>query len=94
MADIASQLKQLEFNWQLNGNALVLEIQTADFNEAVWVVAETAKAANELNHHPNVSISGYNRLYIELSTHDSGSVTKKDLALAEKIDAIIARTKH
>lgn len=39
-------------------------------------------------HHPDLSIS-FGRLEISLSTHDSGGVTERDLALAAQIEALL-----
>jgi len=46
--------------------------------------------AEAMDHHPEWK-NIYNRVWIELTTHDKGQVTDKDHALAAKIDAIYAR---
>ena len=44
--------------------------------------------AESMNHHPVIRIL-YNKIDIELSTHDAGNiVTEKDKTLADKIDNI------
>jgi 4a-hydroxytetrahydrobiopterin dehydratase len=89
---IEEALQKLEFNWQVEGKVLSIEAETKVFNEAVWVINEVAKIAGELNHHPDIELKNYNKLSVHLSTHDAGGITDKDLALAEKIDAILSRT--
>lgn len=89
--NIKSTLASLEFNWKVVGGSLNLSVQTKDFNEAAWAISEIAKVADELNHHPNVSIQNYNQLNITLYTHSEQAITTKDLSLSEKIDAIISR---
>src|SRR3990167_8175052 len=88
---IQKQLAGLEFNWKFEGSQLRLEVDTKNFTNAAWAIGEIAKAAEELNHHPDLSIRNYKQLTIELSTHSEGGVTAKDFELAEKIDAIITR---
>ncbi len=49
------------------------------------------EVAEEMNHHPWWS-NVYNKVAIELTTHDAGNtVTEKDLALARRIDEIYDR---
>lgn len=59
-----------------------------DFQDAFSFMTKVAEVADQMNHHPwwaNV----YNKVEIELTTHDAGNkVTQKDLDLAEAIDAI------
>jgi 4a-hydroxytetrahydrobiopterin dehydratase len=51
-------------------------------------MTEVAFAAEKLNHHPNWS-NVYNRVIIELTTHDAGNtITDKDRQLAKAIEAI------
>jgi 4a-hydroxytetrahydrobiopterin dehydratase len=38
-------------------------------------------------HHPDIEIS-YNKVTINLTTHDAGGLTEKDLALAQEISAL------
>ena len=59
-----------------------------DFKQAFSFITHVAFWAEEFNHHPNWS-NVYNRVMIQLTTHDAGNiVTDKDFALAEKIDEV------
>ncbi|MCG8477203.1 MAG: 4a-hydroxytetrahydrobiopterin dehydratase [Cytophagales bacterium] len=59
-----------------------------DFGEAFGFMTQAALAAEKMNHHPNWS-NVYNRVSVELSTHDEGGkVTELDRELARKMDAI------
>ena len=49
-----------------------------------WMV-EVGIEAEKLDHHPNWK-NVYNKVEVELQTHDEGAVTKKDLELAEYMD--------
>ena len=63
----------------------------ADFPEAFAFMARVALLAERADHHPEWS-NVWNRVDILLSTHSDGGVTTKDIKLAAKIDAIVARS--
>lgn len=59
-----------------------------DFQEAFAFMTRVAFLAEEHQHHPNWS-NVYNKVDIELTTHDKGNtVTAKDRKLAKAIDSI------
>jgi 4a-hydroxytetrahydrobiopterin dehydratase len=60
---------------------------TDDFAAAVALLDSVAAVADELNHHPDVSL-GYGRIEFELSSHDAGGVTARDVRLALRIQAL------
>ena len=62
---------------------------TTDFASAVRLLDAVAVVADELNHHPDVRL-GWGRVEFELSSHDVGGVTSRDLALARRIGEIAA----
>jgi 4a-hydroxytetrahydrobiopterin dehydratase len=59
-----------------------------DFNEAWGFMNRVALLAESQNHHPDWS-NVYNRVRIELSTHDTGGLTDNDVKLARAIDALV-----
>ncbi len=71
-------------SWQETDGRLAKEFIFKDFKAAFGFMIKVAKIAEEMNHHPNWS-NAYNRIYIELCTHDEGKVTEKDHTLAERI---------
>ena len=50
-------------------------------------VNKVARAAEEANHHPDITIN-YNKVTMSLTSHDSGGVTARDVKMAKKIDEI------
>jgi len=76
--------------WKNENNKLTREFSFGDFNEAFGFMARVALVAEKMNHHPTWS-NNYNKVKIELSTHDAGNiVTDKDHTLAKKIDLLIS----
>ncbi|MBO0929846.1 4a-hydroxytetrahydrobiopterin dehydratase [Fibrella aquatilis] len=75
--------------WHESDNKLTRQFTFADFSEAFAFMTRVALLAEKMDHHPfwtNV----YNKVTIELTTHDAGNtVTEKDRALAAAIDGVL-----
>jgi 4a-hydroxytetrahydrobiopterin dehydratase len=72
--------------WSLRGDALHRELSFTDFASAWAFMSRVALAAERLGHHPDWRNS-WNRVTIDLSTHDVGGITALDFELAAAIDA-------
>ena len=64
-----------------------------NFMAAIRFVNNIAKVAEEENHHPDIHLSGYRKLRVELSTHALGGLTQNDFILAAKINELPAELK-
>lgn len=74
--------------WKEENNQLVKTFKFQDFKEAFGFMTKVALVAEKMDHHPNWS-NVYNKVTIELSTHDADNmVTEKDRALAKAIDQL------
>ncbi len=74
--------------WIEENNMLRKSFKFKDFQEAFAFMTRVAFLAEEHQHHPNWS-NVYNKVDIELTTHDKGNtVTAKDRKLAKAIDSI------
>lgn len=73
--------------WRYDSEARCIRksFRFADFGDAFAFMTRVALAAEKADHHPDWS-NAWNRVEIALSTHDSGGVTERDLALAETIE--------
>lgn len=71
----------------LDRDAIRREFKFKNFNEAWGFMTRVALAAEKLDHHPDWS-NVWNTVRIELSTHDAGGLTAKDVKLAQAIDKI------
>ena len=70
-------------------NGIVKRFAFADFSAAFAFMTRVALEAEKADHHPEWS-NVWNKVDILLSTHSAGGVTGKDIALAGRIEAILA----
>jgi 4a-hydroxytetrahydrobiopterin dehydratase len=66
------------------------EYRFADFIHAFGFMATAAVMIESLGHHPEWC-NVYNRVVVDLSTHDAGGVTEKDIELAAKLEEIAGK---
>ena len=85
-AQVQSALKDLP-EWSEVSESIQRTYQFASFIESMAFVNKVAEAAESDQHHPDILIR-YNKVTLTLSTHDAGGISKKDFALAKKIDAM------
>jgi len=93
IAAIERQLGKLNENlaehpWAIDNEKLHKEFRFANFIEAFGFMTRLAIIAQEMNHHPEWS-NVYNRVVIDLTTHEAGGISSLDFELAEKIEALL-----
>lgn len=74
--------------WRLEQGHLVREIATTDYPSSVAILDAQVKVAEELDHHPIVTL-GYRHLRFELWTHDRRGITALDLGYAKGLDDLL-----
>ncbi|MBI3330836.1 MAG: 4a-hydroxytetrahydrobiopterin dehydratase [Candidatus Omnitrophica bacterium] len=74
---------------QAGGKAIRKTVTCKDFLDAVGLIQRIAPIAEAEDHHPDLHLTGYRKLTIELSTHAIGGLSENDFILAAKIDAIL-----
>lgn len=67
--------------WSLVGGKLHRELVFADFAEAFGFMAACALVAEKSDHHPEWS-NVWNKVVVDLTTHDAGGISERDFALA------------
>lgn len=86
-----SELKRLGTSgWSVvadGGDAIRKVWKFKDFSEAWGFMSRVALAAEAMGHHPDWKNS-YNTVEVTLSTHDAGGITRLDITLADRLDAI------
>jgi len=84
--DVAARLAAMP-GWMLAAGKLHKAFVFSDFAEAWGFMSAVALVAETMGHHPEWS-NVWNRVVVDLVTHDSGGLTASDVALAKKMDAI------
>lgn len=85
--EIASRLASLP-EWRREGDAIARRFELRDFAASIDFVNRVAPVAEEMNHHPDLTIA-WNRVTASLSTHSEGGLTTTDFKLASRIDALV-----
>ena len=85
---ITELLQQLP-QWSLVNGQLHRELVFADFNEAFGFMSRVALIAETVGHHPEW-FNAWNKLVIELTTHDIGGLSTLDQELSRRIEALLS----
>lgn len=88
-AEIETALETLP-GWSVAGGKLHKEYCFPNFIQAFGFMATAAIGIEKMDHHPQWS-NVYNRVCVDLMTHDSGGITKKDVGLARLLEALALR---
>ncbi len=83
--EIRDALKEMD-GWQLVNSKLHKEFEFSSFNQAFGFMTRAAMEIEKMNHHPEW-FNVYNRLVIDLTTHDAGGITENDIKLARILDS-------
>ena len=86
--DEINKLLSRMHGWRLASGKLHKTYECRDFNAAFGNMTRVALVAEAMNHHPEWS-NVWNRVRIELSTHDAGGLTDNDVKLARAINALL-----
>ena len=76
--------------WQMDAAAKLIfkEFKTKNFLAAVEFIKKIAVVAEAENHHPDIHLTGYRNLRVDLSTHAIGGLSENDFILAAKINEL------
>ena len=74
--------------WELLDGKLHREFQFRNFIEAFGFMSRVALVAEKMNHHPEW-FNVWNTVRIDLSTHDVGGLSSRDVELAKAISALV-----
>ena len=75
-------------SWTVYNKTIKKEFKFTNFIEAFGFMSKVALLSEKMEHHPNWQ-NTYNKVTIELTTHDKGGITINDIQLAESIDKLI-----
>ncbi len=87
MSTLTETLAAAGWTASADGTAITKTFTFKTFPEAMGWMVRAGFAAEALDHHPEWS-NVYNRVEVRLTTHDTGGLTEKDIALAERMEAL------
>jgi 4a-hydroxytetrahydrobiopterin dehydratase len=87
--EVAAALGQLP-GWTVASGKLHREYKFDDFAQAFGFMTAAAIHIEKKNHHPEW-FNVYNRVVVDLTTHDAGGITHNDLELARLLDGLAAK---
>lgn len=73
--------------WSVQNGKLHREYKFPDFAHAFGFMTTAAVLIEKRNHHPEWS-NVYNRVSVDLTTHDAGGITSNDIELADVLEQI------
>jgi 4a-hydroxytetrahydrobiopterin dehydratase len=77
-----------DFRLGEDGARIAADYVMKDFAAAVALIGKIARIAEDENHHPDLHLTGYRRLRVELSTHAIGGLSENDFILAARIQEL------
>ena len=85
--EIQKELSNLP-GWSEVGGKLHKDFEFGDFNQAFGFMARAAMEIEKMNHHPEW-FNVYNKLSVDLMTHDAGGITRNDVSLAKILNSLL-----
>ena len=85
--EIEKELKDIP-GWAVVEGKLHKEFQFDDFNQAFGFMTRAAMHIEKMNHHPEW-FNVYNKLIVDLTTHDAGGISENDIKLAKTLNSLI-----
>ena len=83
---ISEELKNLP-GWSVKDEKLHKDFEFGDFNEAFGFMTRAAMHIEKMNHHPEW-FNVYNKLTVDLTTHDAGGITENDINLTKILNSL------
>jgi 4a-hydroxytetrahydrobiopterin dehydratase len=87
--EIVTALSKLS-GWKVVGGKLHREYVFGDFVAAFAFMSGAALVAQAMDHHPEW-FNVWNKVRIDLTTHDADGITELDVKLAQAMEALAAR---
>ena len=75
-------------SWTIDNKTIKKEFKFDNFIDAFGFMSKVALLSEKMDHHPDWQ-NTYNKVKINLTTHDKGGITNNDIKLAESIDKLI-----
>jgi 4a-hydroxytetrahydrobiopterin dehydratase len=86
-SEIDEEIKKIS-GWSVKDDKLHKEFQFDNFNQAFGFMTRAAMEIEKMNHHPEW-FNVYNRITVDLTTHEAGGVTNNDINLAKILNSLL-----
>ena len=73
--------------WSIANCKVERDFTFSDFVEAFGFMTKAAMHIERMNHHPEW-FNVYNKITVELVTHDAGGITQNDVSLAKTLNSL------
>ena len=79
-------------DWALSNDAKMIsrKISLKNFMQAIDLINKIADVAESDGHHPDLHLTGYRNLKVDLMTHSIGGLSENDFIVAAKIDQLLS----
>ena len=89
--DAAESFREATPDWTLDTDAKMIsrKVGLKNFVEAMELLNKIADVAESEGHHPDLHLTGYRNVRIDLTTHAIGGLSENDFIVAAKIDQLL-----
>lgn len=84
--EIASLSEEVP-GWSVEGDRLEREFGFSDFKGSMGFVTQVALLAEEMSHHPDISVS-WDKVRLSFWTHTADGLTRNDFIMAARVDGL------
>jgi 4a-hydroxytetrahydrobiopterin dehydratase len=74
--------------WRRSGDTLIRERALRDFAQALAFLERIGEAVEDYGRHPDIAITGGNRVRIMVSNANAAGITEAELRLVDKVDQV------
>ena len=85
-AEVTAKLAGMA-DWSLRNGKLHREYKFPSFKHAIDFMIAAVPGIDKMNHHPEWA-NVYNRVTVDLTTHDAGGITQNDFNLAALLEEV------
>ena len=75
--------------WTFTNDTIHKNLSFDTYMDGIDFVSQLAVKAEEHNHHPDLTV-GWCKVGVTFTTHDSGGVTAKDIAMAKEVERLLS----
>lgn len=89
--DAANQFIAATPEWTIGSEAKMIsrKVSLKNFAQAMDLMNRIGEVAESQGHHPDLHLTGYRNVRIDLTTHAIGGLSENDFIVAAKIDQLL-----